>query len=63
MGAEGRRHFLELYIFIVSHHQVDYLQEVREFEAEIQRHAHKYPHDILIIITAIIIIIFPNHAR
>ena len=33
--------------FPVNPVQMDYLQEVREFEAEIQRHSHKYPHDIL----------------
>ncbi len=31
----------------VSPEQVDYMQEVKAFEAELQRHSHKFPHDIL----------------
>ena len=34
-------------LFLVTYRQIDYLQEVKEFEAEIQKHSHKFPHDIL----------------
>ena len=27
--------------------QLDYFHEVQEFEAEMQKHSHRYPHDIL----------------
>ena len=26
--------------------QVDYMNEVKEFEAEMRKHSHKFPHDI-----------------
>ena len=29
--------------------QVDYLREMREFESEMNKHAHRYPHDILLL--------------
>ena len=31
----------------VAPKQVDYMNEVKEFEAEMRKHSHKFPHDIL----------------
>ncbi len=31
----------------VSQRQLEVMNEVKEFEAEMQRHSHRYPHDIL----------------
>ena len=42
--------FIYLYMFVVCsvpQVHVDYLQEVTEFEAELLKNAHKFPHDIL----------------
>lgn len=34
--------------FLVCPKQVDYLREMKEFESEMQKHSHRYPHDILL---------------
>lgn len=36
-----------VYMSAVAQKQVDYMNEVKEFEAEMRKHSHKFPHDIL----------------
>lgn len=43
-------HILQVINFLIRAvvpKQVDYLNEVKEFEAEMRKHSHKFPHDIL----------------
>ena len=35
------------FVCAVAPKQVDYMNEVKEFEAEMRKHSHKFPHDIL----------------
>ena len=52
MGAELKGSYDYQLIFIHTHavapKQVDYMNEVKEFEAEMRKHSHKFPHNILI---------------
>ena len=35
-------------VYAVVPKQVDYMNEVKEFEAEMRKHSHRFPHDILL---------------
>lgn len=50
IGGEGEEKSIVIYslfICVVAPKQVDYMNEVKEFEAEMRKHSHKFPHDIL----------------
>ena len=40
-------HIISTCLFAVVPKQVDYINEVKEFEAEMRKHSHRFPHDIL----------------
>ncbi len=40
-------YFIQMCVFSGAPKATDYLSEIREFEAEMMKHTHKYPHDIL----------------
>ena len=45
--AKGSYYYCIILVCAVAPKQVDYMNEVKEFEAEMRKHSHKFPHDIL----------------